>query len=83
MRRRKSPVSPSIDEATHDLHPVEGEPGAQQSDEQDGEEDGEQRYNGEELEDIAGKYEELKTKVEQYFDDANYGGQNKIPVVQG
>ena len=104
MRRRKSPVSPSTGEPTHDLYPVEGGPGVQQSDEQEGKADGNQEaeievidtdtrpvwekmgmaieeYKGKELEDIADKYEDLKTKLEQYFDDANCRNPNKVPVV--
>ena len=104
MRRRKSPVSPSSGERTHNFYPVEGEFGAQQGDEQEEKEDMEQdvdnkivdtdtrpvweklgmtseEYKGKDLEDMADKYEDLKAKVEQYFDDVNHGNSNKIPVV--
>ena len=82
MRRRTSPVRPSLDKPMQNLYPVEKEPGAQQDDKQEEKEDVEQGCKGKELEDIVGKYEDLRTKVEQYFDDANHGNPTKVLVVR-
>ena len=53
----------------------------QQSDEQEQHMELEEEHDGDELEDLANKYEELKAKVEQYFDDDNHKSKSKIHVV--
>ena len=48
---------------------------------EDVDEQGQKDYQ-EKLEDIADKYEELKTKVEQYFDDSSGQVKKRVPIVK-
>ena len=41
-----------------------------------------EKHDGTELEEMAEKYEQLKTQVEQYFDDDHGRARNKVPVVK-
>ena len=78
-RQGNSSVSPSLEQP---IYPIEGEPGAQQDDEFEEAKDENQEHDRDELEEMAEKYEELKAKVEQYFDDTNGRTKVKVPVVQ-
>ena len=82
MRQKESPVSPSFGRQTYNLYPIEGGLGVQQSDEQARDEELEEEHGGNEMEDLADKYEELKAKVEPYFDDNNYQSKPQIPVAR-
>ena len=80
MRRRKCSVRPSSGRQTCNLYPIEVGPGVQQSDEREQSMALEDEHDRVELEDLAKKYEELKEKVEQHFDDSNHKDEHKILV---
>ena len=64
------------------LQAVEEEFGGQPD---EGQQDGEanvEKHDGAELEAMAEKYEQLKTQVEQHFDDDHGRARKKVPVVR-
>ena len=81
MRRRKCPVKPSFGWQIYNLYPIEVGLGVQHSDEQEQFMDPEGEHHRDELEDLATKYEELREKVEQHFDNSNCKDKRKNFVV--
>ena len=59
---------------TKHLQPIEEEFGGQHEEGQHDGEASDKGHDGTELEEMAGKYEQLKTQMEQYFDDNNGKG---------
>ena len=74
-----SSVRPSLEQL---IYPVEGELGVQQHDELEEANDESRGHDRDNLEEIAEKYEELKAKVEQYFDDTNGHTKDKVLVMR-
>ena len=73
VKQRARSVSPCDDHQPHNICPVEGELGDQKDDENTNEE---MAPNNTELdiEDMANKYEELRQRVEEHFDQENHRG---------
>ena len=80
MRRRMSSVSPSFGRQICNLHPIEEEPGVQQSGEQERQVQSEKEHGGDEMEDLTNKDEIVDTDTRPAWEKlgmarAEYKGQ--------